>query len=112
MTIPYLDRLWGDAEQHGHFLHGQHTCLTQPIIARHQTVPFLDTSDDPHRKRLPFSRAQATLVQYGYDLRMGVVIEEPIDFLHHGGVGCSLLPRIERSGYRQGLGGPALETNV
>src|SRR5438445_1542958 len=112
MATPYLDPLWGDTEQHGHLLHCQHTCLAQPIIARHQAVPFLDTRDDPHRKRLSFSRTQATLVQYGCDLQICVVIEESIDFLHHGGVGCSLLPRIERSGYRQGPGGPALEANV
>jgi hypothetical protein len=63
-------------------------------------------------QRLSFSRAQSTLVQYGCDLQICVVIEEPIDFLHQGGVGCSLLPRIKRSGHHQGLGSPALETNV
>src|ERR1700732_845492 len=36
MAIPYLDPLWGDAEQRRHLLHGQQTCLAQPIIARHE----------------------------------------------------------------------------
>jgi hypothetical protein len=40
MAIPYLDPLWGDAEQRCHLLHGQHTCLPQTIIARHQAIPF------------------------------------------------------------------------
>jgi hypothetical protein len=48
MAIPYLDPLWGNAEQHGHFLPGQHTRLAQPIIARHQAVLSLNASDDLH----------------------------------------------------------------
>src|SRR5438105_8061740 len=48
MAIPYLDPLWSNAEQRCHLLHGQHTCLAQPIIARHQAIPFLNASDDAH----------------------------------------------------------------
>lgn len=40
-AIPYLDPFWGDTEQHGHLVHGEHTCPAQPIIARHQPVRFV-----------------------------------------------------------------------
>jgi hypothetical protein len=55
---------------------------------------------------------EAALVQDGRNLRIGVVIQRPIDLLHHLETGRPLLPGIEWNRDREGPGNPTLESKV
>jgi hypothetical protein len=55
---------------------------------------------------------EAALVQHGRNLRIGVVIQQPVDLLHYFETGRPLLPGIERNWDSEGPGYATLESNV
>jgi hypothetical protein len=61
---------------------------------------------------LTLARTHAALIEDGSDLCIGVMIEQPVDFVDHCGAVHPLLPGVQRKGQFQSLGGSAFEANL
>src|ERR1700747_368570 len=51
-------------------------------------------------------------MQHGSDVRRGVMIEQPVELPYDLGTGGPLLPTVQGSRHSEGLGNPALESNL
>jgi hypothetical protein len=92
MPVPYFDSLLADAEYGRHFLNRKHTCPAETIISWRELIAPLNASHDARREWLAFPGLHTLVVQRGRDLRIGVVIQQPVDFGNHFPAGLPLLP--------------------
>jgi hypothetical protein len=100
MFRPPIDRLFMDTEAICHLSLVQHSALAKPIIARAEAVGVREIGYVLGRKAVSRSarsrgcaRTKPSLVEYGGDLGVNVVIEQLIDQLHDFWLGLNLLRR-------------------
>jgi hypothetical protein len=79
-----------------HLVEGQQPAFAEPVVARFEAIPAPDVTDDDGGEVLVGAGAEAALVQEYGDLRLGMVIQQPVDLGHGRGAGLPHLPRRRR----------------
>lgn len=80
--IPSLHRGRGDVESFANLCHGEHTTISQTIIARGKTIGFLDITDIQPDEGLAVNRMHSLMAQDSGDLAVCIIVEQSIDFGH------------------------------
>jgi hypothetical protein len=78
-VVPDLDGFGGHAEAAGHLGQGEHAGVAESLLAAAEPVVVADVADDEPVEGAAFAAGQATVVEDGGDLGVGVAVEELVD---------------------------------
>src|ERR1051325_324901 len=93
MSVPDFDTLRMNPQHLSHFFDGQHSGLAETVIPRCKLITPLNASHDARGEEQTFAGLQTLAVQDSSDLRIRVVVEQPIDRGNYFRAGLPLLPR-------------------
>jgi hypothetical protein len=103
-VVPDLDGLGRHAEAVGHLGQGEHVGVAESLLTAAEPVVVADVADDEPVEGAPFAAGQATVVEDGGDLGMGVAVEELVDGGDGFGGGLAELGGCGRDGQGEGAG--------